>query len=172
MKISVYIAISANGLISNQRGVPDWLSQEYGMGFMKICQEKKAVIMGKKTYNILAPENLPLKSEGTTVVLTSHTKAKPANSTVIFSDKSPEDIIALLEEKNHKEAVIIGGSTTVTQFINSGLVNDIYFVVEPVLFGSGLPLLKNSDIELKLKLESVEKLSDKTIKVHYKIRNH
>src|SRR5437868_15350987 len=103
---------------------------------MEICHRTKAVIMGRKTYEILAPDNLPLKSEGTTIVLTSNTGIEPANSTVIFTSKSPEDIVALLEEKNHAEAVIIGGTATVTKFINSGLVDDIYFVMEPVLFGS------------------------------------
>ena len=92
MKVSIYMALSANGLISNQRGVPDWLSPEYGKGFMEICRKTKAVIMGRKTYDILAPDNLPLKSEGTTIVLTSDIKAEPANTTVIFTNRSPENI--------------------------------------------------------------------------------
>ena len=33
MKISIYIAITPNGMISNPRNVPDWLSPEYGEGF-------------------------------------------------------------------------------------------------------------------------------------------
>ena len=61
MKISIYLATSANGMISNSRNVPDWLSQEYGMGFISICQRTKAVIMVKTTYNILALDHLPLK---------------------------------------------------------------------------------------------------------------
>jgi hypothetical protein len=48
MKASIYMAISANGLSSIQRNVPDWLSQEYGKGLMEICQRTKAVIMGRK----------------------------------------------------------------------------------------------------------------------------
>ena len=78
MKISIYMAFSANGYISNRKAVPDWLSQEYGKGFMEICQRTKAVIMGRKTYDILAPDNLPLKSDGTTVVLTSNTNKTAA----------------------------------------------------------------------------------------------
>jgi len=40
------------------------------------------------------------------------------------------------------ESVIIGGAITMSMFMEAGLVDDIYFVVEPVLFGSGLPLIK------------------------------
>lgn len=172
MKVIIYMALSANGLISNYRGVPDWLSQEYGKGFWEICQKTKAIVMGKKTYDILAPDNLPLKSEGTTMVLTSSTDITPPNPTVVFTNKSPQGIVEFLEEKKHNEAVIIGGTATVTGFINSGLVDDIYFVIEPVLFGDGLPFFRNSELELKLSLISVEKLSDNTIKTHYRIRKN
>ena len=169
MKVSIYMAFSANGFISSYRGVPDWLSQEYGKGLYEICQRTKAVIMGRKTYDILTSENLPLKDAGTTIVLSSNSSKESPNSTVVFTDKSPEEIVGLLERKKHKEAVIIGGTVTVTEFIKAGLVDNIYFVIEPVLFGSGLPLLKNSEMELKLELESIEQINRNSIKVHYSI---
>ncbi len=169
MKISVYIAISANGLISNQRGVPDWLSQEYGKGFMQICQEKKAVIMGKKTYNILAPNNLPFKVDGTTIVLTSTIQEKTDNKTVVFANKTPMEIISLLEEKGHKEAVIIGGSITISEFFDAGLVDDFLLIMEPVFFGKGILLFKDVEFEIKLSLINVTKLNSNTIQLHYAV---
>jgi len=63
MKIIVYVAVSANGMISNSRNVPDWLSPEYGKGMVAICQQYKAVIMGRITYDIIAPDYLPLTDE-------------------------------------------------------------------------------------------------------------
>ena len=170
MKVSIYIALSANGLISNQRGVPDWLSQEYGQGFMAICQKTKAVIMGKTTYNILAPDYLPLKDDGTTVVLTTDIEAKSVNPTVVFTNKEPKDIVSMLEEKGYTEVVIIGGTITVSEFMSSGAVDDIYLVVEPVLFGNGLPLFKDTEFEYKLNLIEIIKLNTNTIQLHYTIR--
>lgn len=169
MKVSVYMALSANGLISNQRGVPDWLSQEYGQGFMAICQKTKAVIMGKATYKILAPNNLPLSQAGTTVVLTTNTDAKSENPTVVFTSKAPREIVSMLEERGHTEAVIIGGAKTVSDFMSARVVNDMYFVVEPVLFGGGLPLFKNAEFERKLDFVEMKKLNTNTIQLHYSI---
>ncbi len=169
MKISIYIATSANGLISNSRNVPDWLSQEYVQGFDFHCQRTKAVIMGKTTYNILAPDYLPLKSEGTTVVLTSDMQAKSANPTVVFTRHSASAIAEMLQAKGHSEAVIIGGAATMSAFIKAGLVTDIYFVMEPVLFGGGLPLLTNIEMEVKLELKEVKKLNGNTVQLHYTI---
>jgi dihydrofolate reductase len=170
MKISVYIATSANGLISNSRNVPDWLSAEYGQGMVAICQRFKAVIMGKTTYNIIAPDYLPLKDEGTTIVLTTDESSKSDNPTVIFTKNSPAEIKDTLADKGHTEAVIIGGTMVISQFINAGLVDEIYFIVEPVLFGNGLPLIKNVDRELKLNLLDILKLNDNTVQLHYEIQ--
>jgi dihydrofolate reductase len=125
MKISIYIAISADGFISNSRNNPDWLSSEYEQGFASICRERKAVIMGKTTYNILAPDYLPLQKEGTTVVMTTDTQAKSNNPTVVFTkDKAPE-IAAMLAKKGHTEAVIIGGAMAIGEFISARMVDDI-----------------------------------------------
>lgn len=168
MKISIYIASSANGKISNQRNVPDWLSPEYGQGFVSICQKYKAVIMGRTTYNILAPDYLPLQ-DGTTVVLTTDKQARSDNPTVVFTQNSAAEIADMLAKKGHTDAVIIGGTQTISEFINAGLVSDIYFVMEPVLFGSGLPLLKDADLELKLSLLDVSKLNEHTVQLHYAI---
>jgi dihydrofolate reductase len=168
MKISLYLATSANGMISNKRNVPDWLSQEYGMGFMSICQRAKAVIMGKTTYKILAPDHLPLKDEGTLVVLTHHTSAKAVQPNVLFTDKPPQEIISVLKARGHTEAVIIGGTATVDAFMKAGLIDELVLVVEPVVFGKGLPLLRE-DVDRRLALLDVKKLNDSTVQLHYSL---
>ena len=168
MKLSIYLAMSANGMISNKRNVPDWLSQEYGVGFMSICQRTKAVIMGKTTYNILAPDYLPLKDEGTLVVLTHDTSAKAPQPNVLFTNKKPKEIISELEVRGHTEAVIIGGTTTVDTFMQAGLVDELILVVEPVVFGKGLPLL-GEDLDRRLALLDVKKLNDSTVQLQYSL---
>ncbi len=169
MNISLYLASSINGMISNRTNVPDWLSEEYGQGFMAICQRIKAVIMGKTTYEILNPDNLPLRDEGTLIVLTHDTAAKPSQSNTIFTDKTPQEIVRILEARGHNEAVIIGGTQTVSEFVKSGLVDELYLVIEPVLFGAGLPLLRDVDAEYKITLLDVQKLNTQTVQLHYRL---
>ena len=166
MKMTVYLATSVNGMISNSRNVPDWLSQEYGRGFMAICQRTKAVIMGKTTYNILAPDNLPLKDDGSLVVLTHDTTTRPAQDNVFFTDKDPSNIRSFLTARGHTEAVIIGGTATVDAFVRAGLVDDLILVMEPVLFGRGLPLI-SVDVERRLILLDVTRVGQNTVQLHY-----
>ena len=169
MKISVYLASSANGMISNAANVPSWLSQEYGQGFLAISQRTKAVIMGKTTYEILAPDHLPLNDEGTLIVLTHDTTAKPTQANVIFTDDAPKDVVRMLEARGHRDAVIIGGTQTVSEFMKSGLVDELYLVVEPVLFSGGLPLMRDVDADYKMTLLDVQKLNPHTVQLHYRL---
>ncbi|MBO9730238.1 MAG: dihydrofolate reductase [Chitinophaga sp.] len=170
MKIIVYLATSANGMISNNRNVPDWLSPEYGQGFMAISQRTQAVIMGKTTYHILAPDYLPLKDSGSLVVLTHDKDTVPPQANVLFTDNSPEKIIAQLAAKGHTEAVIIGGRQVVSAFMEAGLVDEIILVVEPVLFGKGLSLVEEVEFEVPLSLVAVEKLNNHTVELHYAVK--
>jgi len=170
MKISIYIAMSANGFISNSRNVPDWLSNEYGEGLYAMCKEFNAVIMGKTTYNILAPDYLPLKDQGTTIVLTTDKEARSENPTVVFTQDNPSAIIRSLEARGYTKAVIIGGAMAIKEFINAGFIDDIYFVFEPVLFHTGLPLLKDVNLDFKLRLLEVKKLNENTVRLHYEFK--
>jgi len=126
--------------------------------------------MGKTTHNILAPDYLPLTNEGTTVVLSTDKQAKSDNPTVIFTQSSASEIVQMLKDKGHSEAVIIGGAMTISKFVTAGLVSDIYFVMEPVLFGSGLSLLQEIDVDFKLKLLEVTRLNESTVQLHYEIQ--
>lgn len=168
MKISVYLATSVNGMISNSRNVPDWLSQEYEAGFMSICERTKAVIMGKTTYNILAPDHLPLKGDGSLVVLTHDSSTRPPQPNVLFTDKEPREIRSFLEARGHTEAVIIGGTATVDAFVGADLVDELILVVEPVLFGKGLPLI-TEDLERRLVLLEAKQVSQNTVQLHYSL---
>ena len=53
--------------------------------------------------------------------------------------------------------------------MQAGLINEIILVVEPVVFGSGLPLFKGSEFEYKLSLTDVKKLNDHTVQLHYAV---
>lgn len=101
-------------------------------------------------------------------MLTTNERARSGNPTVVFTKSDATEIAEMLERKGHTEAVIIGGA--MSEFLNAGLVNDIYLVMEPVLFGSSLLLLKEMELKSKLQLLEVTKLNENTVQLHYEIQ--
>lgn len=169
MKVILYMATTPNGMIAKEDGNSDWVSEEDVKSFTQTCQKAQVVIMGKNTYDVLYPDELPLK-EGIHVVWTKDLTLTSDNPTVLFTNKTPEEILSIVEQKGYNEACLIGGSQTVSQFMESGLIDEIYLDIEPLLFGKGMLILKNVDLECQLQLIDMKKLNDKgTIQVHYKV---
>ncbi len=161
------MAITANGMIAKEDGNSDWVSDADNKSWKEICQKAGAVIMGRKTLEILYPDSLPLK-RGKHVVLSHHLKTVD-NPTVTFTDQSITDILANLEKSGLHQVCVIGGQMTATEFMSSSLVDEIYLDVEPLIFGKGMGLFSVSNFEFSLELLEVKNLSPQTVQLHYKV---
>lgn len=75
----------------------------------------------------------------------------------------------MLQGRGCESAALIGGQKTVSQFMQQNLVDEIFFDIEPLLFGSGMPIFKDVDFELSLELIDTRKLNDNTVQLHYKV---
>ena len=161
------MAITANGMIAKKNGDSEWVSEENTKDFHELCQKIGTVIMGKNTYNLLYPDYLPLK-QGTQVVLT-HEQLHTDNPTIVFLNKSPEEVLSALKAKGIKEAILIGGEKVATAFMSQGLVDEIYLNVEPLFFGEGIPIVIDSEFEYKLTFIDTKQLGKNTIQLHYAV---
>ena len=87
---------------------------------------------------------------------------------VLYVSGKPKDIIKKLEQQGYKSAVLGGGSHLNTQFLISGLIDEIFLTVEPIIFGQGISLFKD-EFEVNLKLIETKKLNNDTILLRYKV---
>ncbi len=167
MKTILYMDITTNGMIGKTDGNSDFTSEADLQSFLKVCRGAGTIISGRKTYEVLYPDYMPLES-GTHYVLTSNKNLKSDNATVKFTDLSPTDLINKLKLNGVNEVVIIGGQNTVTQFMEQNLIDEICLDIEPIIYGQGMSIF-NADFETKLELLEVNKLSSQTVQLHYKV---
>ncbi len=66
------------------------------------------------------------------------------------------------------EIAICGGSSIYSMFLEAGAVTDVYLTIEPLIFGRGVKLFE-APSKAELKLQSVNKLNDSTVLLHYKV---
>lgn len=162
------MAITANGMIAKKDGDSNWVSPEDVKSFTSVCQKAGVVIMGRRTYDLLSPDDLPL-NQGAHIILTNNASLRSNNSTVEFTNKNPNEVVDMLVSRGCQLACLIGGQNIVSQFMQQNLVDEIYFDVEPLLFGSGMPIFKDVDSESDLELIDTNKLNDNTVQLHYKV---
>ncbi len=169
MKLILYMGISANGYIAKQNGDSEFTSDEDLKGFYELSKKVGNVIMGKNTHlYIIEKEFFPFPDALNIVV--SHESIKNTwGDKVLITNKSPKDIIQLLEDRGFKTAFLAGGGQLNSSFMKEGLIDEIYLDIEPLLFGKGIKIFNDDNFEYDLELLEINKMNKDTVQLHYRV---
>lgn len=162
MKVILIAAVSADGFIGKDTShFADWTSKEDKKLFVELTKKAGVIIMGRNTYETIG-KALP---DRLNIVYTSRTLD---NHEIQTTQEEPSELLSRLTSEGYEEAALCGGQAVYDLFLKSGLVDELYITVEPMLFGSGITLSKSLS-ESRLKLLGFKKLNDDTLNLHYKV---
>jgi dihydrofolate reductase len=166
MKVIMYMAISANGMIARKDDNTSWISKEEWDSYSFAVRNAGCLIVGRRTYEILTKQ--PEFSEFKDVALIAVSK----NKIKLVSEKhkiaaSPEEALKLL--RGSKEVIVAGGGILNSAFLEKNLVDELYLDVEPIIISDGIPVFKGGSFEKALKLLGQKKISNDEIQFHFKI---
>lgn len=169
MKVILYMAITINGFIAKENDDTSFVSEIEWDSFRKMIKSIENMIIGSRTYEIMRDGGEFENLENIRMLVVSDNpdfKTIADNHSVA---KNPQNALAILENEGFDNALVAGGGTLNTSFMEENLVDEIYLDVEPVVFGKGIRLFRENDFETKLKLLETKKLSDNEIQVHYQV---
>lgn len=169
MKVILYMGISVNGYIARKNGDSQWTSDEDLKGFYNYSKEAGNCVMGKNTYIEVVKYGYFPFPDALNVVVSHQPIENKWGDKVVITDKSPREIIKMLEEKDFNSLFLIGGGQLNSSFAKEGLIDEIYVDVEPLVFGQGIQIFAESDFEFELQLLEVNKLNTNTVQLHYKV---
>lgn len=169
IKVILYMAISVNGMVAKLDDDTSWTSEEDWKSFNSVGKKVGNIIMGRRTFEIMREDNQFPVEDLFNVVVTHQDVKNEWGEKALFTPNSPEWILTKLEEMGFKEAFIGGGGGINSLFLKSGLVDEIYLDVEPVVFGKGIPLFAPEEFEYQLELLDSRKLNNNTIQLHYRV---
>lgn len=92
----------------------------------------------------------------------------PSEGDIVYANLAPSQLVKMLEEEGHEAIVVAGGASVYTQFLREGLVTDLYLTVEPVMFGTGVPLVSGIE-RINLRFISARPLGDQSVVLHFTI---
>jgi dihydrofolate reductase len=169
MKIILMAAVTLDGKIArNEAHFVDWSSREDKKLFYSTSKRAGVIIVGNNTYKTF-PSPLPGRLH---VVLTSTTEDKQDTPGLVeYNNAPPEQIVAGLEARGYTEAVLTGGAQINALFLRSGLVDEIWLTVEPLIFGIGIDLFRGAQFDLHATLIHVEQINEGgTVHLRYALR--
>jgi len=146
MKYIVVAATSRDGYLTkgDDSEYTKWVSQEDKEHFATLRAHHNFFVMGSTTYDNSGVE----PSEGTLRLVLTRNPEKYAEHTVPgqleFSSMNPEEIKKHYKDR-YDSCLVLGGSYIYTQFLASGLVDEIYLTIEPVTHGRGVPFIRDNE---------------------------
>jgi dihydrofolate reductase len=169
LRVFIIAAVSIDGFIAKKSDhFADWSSKEDKRLFSELTKKAGIMVMGNTTYSMF---NNPLPNRKHIVysrdkkILTNHQYDRE----ISFTNLKPRELIDELSDNGYLEIAIIGGREIYNMFLESSVVDEIYLVVEPYIFGSGVSLFKEMHKNKLSMIESV-KLNSDTILLHYKVK--
>ncbi len=133
-----------------------------------------SLIMGRKTYATLRERILNSNTQRYLRKIVTRTPANYKLDTrpdlVEFTNATPQATLTELADRGRKKTALLGGGEIYTQYLQTGLVDELWITIEPILFGAGTPLF-SAQTEQRLELISSSQLSSDTALLKYKPAN-
>lgn len=168
MKVVLFMATSLNGMIATKDGKEDFLSHENWKSFVSIANKIGNFVVGRRTYDTVKNWNEGYGfddfSELDRVIVSSNSSLVVKN---YLTATSAKEVVDKLQQKGHEIILVTGGSGVNTLFVD--YIDEVWINIEPVLVGAGVPLFKETDFTLRLKLfESID-IGEGILQLRYKV---
>ncbi len=163
------MGVTPNGYIAKEDGNSEWTSEDDIKGFFECSKKCGNIIMGKNTFLEALRQGYFPFPEALNLVMSHDKIANIWGESVLVTSQLPWEILSTLDQKGFKEAFLAGGGALNSSFLKEKLIDEIYFDIEPLLFGKGIKVFSEVDFECELELMEVNKLNANTVQLHYKV---
>lgn len=179
---------SLDGYVAGSKGEFDnFLGGEENLEFVcSITDTADAAMFGRVSYELLeshwpeagakpgATKNMTRYSNwynsASRIVLSRTLPKASLNNVVIISDDLLPEINKIKEQKG-KDILIFGSPSIVHELLELNLIDNIWLIVHPVIFGEGIPLFRTRDHVIKFALSVSRQLSNGTLCNKYQLRS-
>jgi dihydrofolate reductase len=154
-KVKLFVASSLDCCIAREDGGIDWLYTDADYGYEKFYDSIDTIIMGRKSYEqSLTFDVYPYKGKKVYVFTRKKVRRNNNEQDCEYIDTNIQDFVTNLTQLIGKDIWLLGGGEIVSVLLNAGLVDEIILSIHPIILGTGIPLLKNIQKEVNLKLEN------------------
>ena len=171
MKVTLFMAMSLNGIIARKNGDEDFLSHDNWNSFSELVKSFQNFIIGRKTFEAVKKWNDGYNfddfKDAKKIVVSRNQNYKLDEGYILASN--PKEALETLKDNGFNKILITGGSGLNASFAKDNLIDEVILNVESVIIGEGIPLFSSNEFDLNLKLIDVKKLPNDIVQLHYKV---
>ncbi len=165
------LANSLDNFIARADHATDWLvwDDEVAAISAEYWKTIDTVVMGRKTYEValkMGTSSYP----GAKNYVFSRTLTPPANADVEVVTGDAVDFMRRLKQRAGKGICVMGGGELAGSFFQADLIDEIGLNIQPVLLGSGIPLIHAMPRQVNLELLECRTLRSGSVFVKYRVK--
>lgn len=160
MKVTLYLAISADGFIATEDDNTDWVGDDSWESYLTFVKSCDVALVGRKTFKLMEPDEFV---EGTKYFVVTHQRNFDSGEIQKISVNNRGD---LPEAAN---IAVIGGGELCGSLAVLGLIDELIVDIEPIVLGKGQSLFGSYNDPMQLKLIDSKKIGDNTVQNHYSV---
>ena len=170
--LKYYVACTADRFIAHADGSFDGFLQEgeHVADFLESYKWFDTVLMGRKTYEVGLREGktnpYPMLRS---YVFSRSMKASPDPNVTLVSENAAGVVRSLRAEAGN-DIWLCGGADLAATLCREGLIDELVLKVNPVLFGSGIPLFAGEIQQSALELLDSKVYGNGVVLLRYRIR--
>jgi dihydrofolate reductase len=179
-KVIVSNLVSLDGFIAGPNGEIDWFradDKEFTQYAVDLVTVVGTILFGRVTYQMMAsywptateeePRITAAMNDLPKIVFsTTLDKLDWKNSRLVKANMGEE--VSRLKQQPGKDMVIFGSGSLVSGLTRLGLIDEYRIVVNPVVLGSGIPLFKDIENRLSLKLLTTRTFDSGVVVLYYR----
>lgn len=162
------MASSLDGFIARPGGEYDWIPEEPGIDWGEFLDRFDTVLMGRRTYDVVADEDEGLVGDMRTIVF-STTLDPGADPDVEVTREDPRQVVEQLRTEEGKDIWLMGGGVLFREFLDAEVVDLVEVAIVPKLLGEGIPMLAPWTGEAALQLQHREEYPSGIVLLRYEL---
>lgn len=166
-KITLNIATSLDGFIEGPKGEIDWCLNDQDYGLTEFAEDKDALFMGRKSYELIAGIGLGFFGD-LDIYVFSDTLVQDEHFGVHIIRSA--DFVAFVKnfrEQEGKNIWLFGGAGLLASFMAENLVDEFLISVHPLILGGGKLLFQNAKEKVDLMLINHKSYSSGLVQLRY-----
>jgi dihydrofolate reductase len=169
--LSLFISVSADGMVARNDGTIDWQIQKPENGFDSFYKEIDTILMGRGCFEHILNQGPWPYDEKMTYVF-SKTLRNDYGKRVSIINRDPEVFTDEFKESNGPKIWLMGGPTLIRALMKQNLVDFVTLNIHPSILGSGISLFPLPLHSMFWKLVSSQELPSGLIQTKFALRTH
>lgn len=127
------------------------------------------VLMGRKTYELGLREGVTSPYPTLDQYVFSRSMKSSPDSNVELIDRNPTETVTAMKSRPGRGIWLCGGGELAALLLSANLIDKIILKLNPILFGTGIPLFRGATPQIRLALEEQKNFNSGHMIVQYKV---